>query len=462
MKILLRMLIFLITSLIDHKGYCVTYVQDLDDDGMPDDWEIIHSLNPTDPKDAMFDTDNDQVINLFEYGLGSDPLSIMSPNVINAYIGMNIGSAIAATSTPTVIRFFGGNWNVNYNGYAARSVMLQGGWDASFNIRDFNNPTYFNGQHASEIIALNWISGNGAFILDNIHLINGNGDNGSIKFLIHQSAHAFLGLENCSVTQSSSMTTYGGAINVLSWDSSMTDVSLINCLIADCQSTAISSHTTETAYSKCRLINNTITHNYNTTVNCYGVDGFTLDDGVLKINFINTIIYNNQDEAIALSAHAGGTINASSSFSDFDILSIDASVSYSPGPGLISVDPLFISPGADYHLQPGSACIDSGTDIGIDFTGASPDIGVYEFGLSTSITDIIRTGFFLINNITNDNLFIQNLYSLNFDYQIFNLEGILMNCGHLTPSAKFITAQNLCSGIYFLKMNSEVFRFIKL
>ncbi|WP_196139345.1 PD40 domain-containing protein [Aliikangiella sp. G2MR2-5] len=46
---------------------------DQDNDGMPDEWELVNGLNPMDPSDASTDLDWDTLSNLTEYGLGTDP-----------------------------------------------------------------------------------------------------------------------------------------------------------------------------------------------------------------------------------------------------------------------------------------------------------------------------------------------------------------------------------------------------
>ncbi len=46
---------------------------DNDRDGLPDDWELAHALSPSDPKDALRDTDGDGATNLQEYQSGTDP-----------------------------------------------------------------------------------------------------------------------------------------------------------------------------------------------------------------------------------------------------------------------------------------------------------------------------------------------------------------------------------------------------
>lgn len=46
---------------------------DIDQDGMPDRWEIANGLNPYVSSDAALDSDGDGLINLDEYLIGSDP-----------------------------------------------------------------------------------------------------------------------------------------------------------------------------------------------------------------------------------------------------------------------------------------------------------------------------------------------------------------------------------------------------
>jgi hypothetical protein len=46
---------------------------DSDGDGLPDDWELAHGLDPNNPVDALADPDTDSLSTIAEYGLGADP-----------------------------------------------------------------------------------------------------------------------------------------------------------------------------------------------------------------------------------------------------------------------------------------------------------------------------------------------------------------------------------------------------
>ena len=50
------------------------YLDDDDDaDGMSDEWELNHRLDPLDPSDALLDSDGDGVNNLNEFELDTNP-----------------------------------------------------------------------------------------------------------------------------------------------------------------------------------------------------------------------------------------------------------------------------------------------------------------------------------------------------------------------------------------------------
>lgn len=58
-------------------------LEDIDNDGMPDDWEKKYKLDPEDPSDAIFDEDGDGLTNLEEYTAGTNPIKdIFTENIL--------------------------------------------------------------------------------------------------------------------------------------------------------------------------------------------------------------------------------------------------------------------------------------------------------------------------------------------------------------------------------------------
>jgi uncharacterized repeat protein (TIGR01451 family) len=61
-------------------------IKDSDHDGMPDDWELAHGLNPNDPADALLDSDGDGTSNRQEFLAGTDPFVFDGLRIVSARI----------------------------------------------------------------------------------------------------------------------------------------------------------------------------------------------------------------------------------------------------------------------------------------------------------------------------------------------------------------------------------------
>ena len=143
--------------------------EDSDDDGMPDTWETDQGLNPNDPNDAWLDPDGDRVLNLFEFQLGGDPHSQVTPPVATvAAAGANFTDleiALDFVSPGTVIRVAGGTYKVNYTTFDPAVVMIQGGWSPDFSQRDLKlHPTTLDGDMLDCVLYFSFSSGENAVI----------------------------------------------------------------------------------------------------------------------------------------------------------------------------------------------------------------------------------------------------------------------------------------------------------
>lgn len=75
---------------------------DCDEDGMGDEWEWAHGLDPANPADADWDADGDGLTNLQEARIGTDPQDPLSVLKVQLLDGGDGGALIEFTAMPEV------------------------------------------------------------------------------------------------------------------------------------------------------------------------------------------------------------------------------------------------------------------------------------------------------------------------------------------------------------------------
>ena len=160
-------------------------------------------------------------------------------------------------------------------------------------------------------------------------------------------------------------------------------------------------------YTESEIINGTIVNN----IAEYPYDA---GGGVLpyysETEIINTILWDNNPSQIEYDDYWGTGTNVTYS---------DIQGGWS-GTGNIDSEPLFVdSANSDFALSENSPCIDTGTDVGLEYIGSTPDMGAYEsnFGEQETTTQTIQlsSGW--------------NWFSINVDDEDMSLDSVLSSIG---------------------------------
>jgi len=160
--------------------------------------------------------------------------------------------------------------------------------------------------------------------------------------------------------------------------------------------------------------------------------------------FVNCILYQNSQtygEDIQIGQGATAQI-------DYCDLTMPSNATGSNN--LNNVDPLFIS-STDFHLQPGSPCIDAGMDIGLPYNGSAPDMGCFEYGASAIAT--LDNKFQIYPNPATDFLFLEKTDGIK-EILISDMSGKVQRIyNNDTPS--HLDVHDLSPGVYILQINEE-------
>ena len=308
------------------------------------------------------------MVNLFEFQLGSDPNNSATPAVVRVAPSgadhTDVATAIDAVDPGTVIRVAGGSYAVNYRTFSEKVVMIQGGWSPDFSERELSvYPTSFDGGLQDEVLYFSIDSGSPVIILDGLHLLRGKDSFGAVNLSAKGTAVMKTSILNTTIMESESTFGFGSVLNMNNSDTSTSDRTIDNTVIGHNGSSGVRGTITDTAMSHWRIINTTISNNLNSGgSNGYGIDTFTLGDGVLTARISNSIIWGNEQADINIRSNITFEVD----HSDIGNVNSSPAENYLPGAGVINVDPLFADPAnGDFRLGDSSPAIDAGINLGV-------------------------------------------------------------------------------------------------
>ena len=383
-------LLFLSTSAVQAQQI----MQDDDQDGMDDTWESNNGLDASDQSDAWLDLDDDAVINLFEFQLGSDPNDGASPVAINANPAGDLDVMIEALTEPTLIRVTSGTYEPDVDYFkgagiedAPINVMIQGGWNEDFTVRDTDmHQALFTDTASGRILDFFFSTGSSTVIVDGITFTDG----AALFVTTSDSSFAAVSLHNVRATDYLDMGSLVGTINIDTQDSSAIDFNIIRSLTANNEGSVFLT-ATGTSHIDGNVLHTVLTNNLAKDISSFatGFDVVALDEASIAIDITNSVVWGNHLEILGGDIRAINDVTVDASHSVIGQVSEFPVGNFVAGEMVLDEDPLFADAASgDYHLMPESNLINNGKDVGLPFYGSAPEIGLYEIiESSTSIDD---------------------------------------------------------------------------
>ncbi|NQU85892.1 MAG: right-handed parallel beta-helix repeat-containing protein [Mariniphaga sp.] len=189
-------------------------------------------------------------------------------------------------------------------------------------------------------------------------------------------------------------------------------------------------------------------------INCTGYNNITSNFRIKKVLAAgetlavkNSVSYNGRVELGGFAIQETNSWIVPFIVNEEDFVSLDASTASTPREADGSL------PDIEFlHLASGSDLIDAGVDVGLPFQGTAPDLGAFEFTLSTGIQQLSNN---TIVYSTNEYLIIrfQNRITESIDCRLFNINGQLISQSKANSEVHQIFWQGFKSGIYIPNPN---------
>ncbi len=437
-------------------------LEDGDDDGMDDDWESDNGLDPNNPFDAWADIDGDQILNLFEFQLKTDPNNSASPQVIFFTEGAeqsDVSNALDLGETqPVVLRFAEGVYNYSILAFFQNDyyVMIQGGWNDDFSkynpqeyTTEFTNP-------GDEIIVFGRSSSStdsqsSTVILDGLTISKSGGFSlgGGIQMYRHGDGN----IDRTSIYKCRFLENNFYGLGISHKDAeALSEVFIIKSIFGNNVKGGIYTQVTDGKNARWRITNSTF-HNPNSTDG--GIDGLTADENIgskLLIENTNTINYGN--DQVSFNFFNNDSINVTASHCSMDAPVAAIVIEEN---NAVNTDPIFENvAGNDFFLSDISPLIDVGIDVGLLYGGSAPEIGAEEINEPSSIKNVPALDFTVFPSLIKDQLrelTIAGIKEGHYEYSITDMAGRIITSDYFlthSGSYKLILNQPLDLGLYNL------------